>query len=1816
MDANANTPEPRSKPLPDLPPAPEPKGKRPHSNDDLSAPPLPLAATLHLRRLLSNALNEEHIDFQWLPHLEDALQALISAVRSGSWITGSKQRRLALRAASSLQGAPSQSQEPGVPPTPSNTEVQDSHFLDSDWVHADEGSDKAFNAALLAKLDTRIAESVVPAPASIPTHLVITLAPQEPAHQFPDLGIDFDLRPHREGCTFAVRSFSLPFYDDDSGARHGSGGQILVGFEEWKAIAFQPSMSEVRIVGGGFTIKGLQSKNDFASLTKVLQTGLEAGLFKDYRIPLKYSSPSHPAVNANAHPASALPPPPPSPAPKPNRRTKASSGLWNFLSKKTEGILKPLQSSTSSRPETDQDSTVQSAPHQPANPGSGASPISVHFPNRVSLDLVRTISQHIRLSSTDHEVQDSSLRRLDDQQIPTTPVKIFSKIVARLADDKLLLSTSPDVRIPPPSVLIKLAKREQLLSSKESGISPSTLALSTSGRLRLTGEDKVALNSLEGWNQNSLEVPNEDDLLAKLTDVLAFVRHQSICVLYSEHVPVLENIPEKDATKGKPKGQNERSASPSLDSTAAAGSEVSTTASEITMGSTTSGATNQTVTTSDSPPSKVSTQAPTTTACLPPTWKHYQYFSQTADRSLGEFVLDICQEAETGAVCDRAGCGRPRKDHRMEWVHAGAKVTARVGEASEAIASSTREAHMDGVVRLWSSCKSCNEQTEENAISDTAFNYSFAKYLELMFYSTSFAYIHPTLCEHTTQNHKSLPPADLSTNESRTNVRRHFQYNNFVLTLDISTIRSDLFEVRMPRVHIIKSVAEVKREEGLANPRDQPTKSDRPNLSASQENGLDEDGTHRERDDLRLEITYWWSGLKDHLIKLEDHLAGDGYHVKAKRLPTTPDDSEGIGATLKSRQKPDLSTAGSHSTSPERPIASESETTLATTSSSTTVDDLPVSDLLSTLRQSFQQTEQSLYKALAETPDCHLNDVRRKFRVKSEQAKRKLEKWQANHGTKPDSDVGPFESGPFEPGWWAPGHHLMPKSRVIVREKDWGSIVAYTLSSPEYIRELSNMAAGRTESSSTISNSPILKATSQVNSTPSSISLASVTTSPSLDGTVSALGQPQDAESDPEEGPAEDADPPYSAIITRKEHPKDAAGILGLRDVLRNQRSIDSSPHTPHSSGFSGSGSANGSASSGGVSSAFKSLGNSASKLIRYGQVPNNPTDTGMPPNAWARAELELSLQPARGEFRAVSGPQMTAAGSGGGKLSDILAQAEEDARALGITLPDPSTFVTASEDIPDSQSTLNDPPPKLVKTPSTVEETEEGSSTATATPRVGGNTLLPTGTVEVTLPESKNPSELKEVASSGLSLHSQESTGSTIAPPVPPKDRQSVDLNRDLPTTPTPLSRVILPGPKDLPNYATPGTSAGASGSITSTVASAIRYVLGSQAPMTPPKHLGLLSLNPSSGAGAIYPPIDDRPHLKYQFSLGKRARFSCTVYFARQFDFLRKRCNVDSSTTDGSAFDTHIVRSLERCVGWEAEGGKSKSSFLKTEDDRFIIKTLVNAWNVADLQVLLELAPSYFRYMDMTASQASVLAKLMGFYTVEVQTLDPKGGGGSVKMKADLLVMENLFWNLNVAPGRTFDLKGIAGRKVKQAKAGGAKDKKSKDDASSETERPKGERRRVKAPVGRSVAPMAVQKPLYDNEWIEGQQKTMVLVEPHSKAVLKEAIRNDAEFLAKSNIMDYSLLLGLDKERRQIACGLVDTIGSYTFAKTLEYKAKQGLTGGSGREITVVPPVEYQDRFINAMEGYFVACPDKWGKGPLPLDDPGDTAALPTVL
>lgn len=46
-----------------------------------------------------------------------------------------------------------------------------------------------------------------------------------------------------------------------------------------------------------------------------------------------------------------------------------------------------------------------------------------------------------------------------------------------------------------------------------------------------------------------------------------------------------------------------------------------------------------------------------------------------------------------------------------------------------------------------------------------------------------------------------------------------------------------------------------------------------------------------------------------------------------------------------------------------------------------------------------------------------------------------------------------------------------------------------------------------------------------------------------------------------------------------------------------------------------------------------------------------------------------------------------------------------------------------------------------------------------------------------------------------------------------------------------------------------------------------------------------------------------------------------------------------------------------------------------------------------------------------------------------------------------------------------------------------------------------------------------------------------------PHSKAVLKAAIHNDTEFLAAQSVMDYSLLVGLDTNNKDLVLGIIGT-------------------------------------------------------------------------
>jgi 1-phosphatidylinositol-3-phosphate 5-kinase len=212
-----------------------------------------------------------------------------------------------------------------------------------------------------------------------------------------------------------------------------------------------------------------------------------------------------------------------------------------------------------------------------------------------------------------------------------------------------------------------------------------------------------------------------------------------------------------------------------------------------------------------------------------------------------------------------------------------------------------------------------------------------------------------------------------------------------------------------------------------------------------------------ERDRLRLEITLWWKGVKDHVVQLEDYLEGGNGTGTKKKLPATPPEAgvEGENTidaptpkarpTILPRSSSSASQTSQQSQSPETSSVSPSNSNLPSvtpTSSVSSAASAPVI-LLGNLRQAFQATEQALYATLNQTPASSVNDVRRLFLSSAKAASKRLAAWQVKHASGAEEVVGKVYYP--EPEWWAPGCHPLPGGSIVVREGEWASVIAFTL---------------------------------------------------------------------------------------------------------------------------------------------------------------------------------------------------------------------------------------------------------------------------------------------------------------------------------------------------------------------------------------------------------------------------------------------------------------------------------------------------------------------------------------------------------------------------------------------------------------------------------------------------------------------------------------------------------------------------------------------------------------------------------------------------
>ena len=146
-------------------------------------------------------------------------------------------------------------------------------------------------------------------------------------------------------------------------------------------------------------------------------------------------------------------------------------------------------------------------------------------------------------------------------------------------------------------------------------------------------------------------------------------------------------------------------------------------------------------------------------------------------------------------------------------------------------------------------------------------------------------------------------------------------------------------------------------------------------------------------------------------------------------------------ANSSSHESPDTSPVPTPSTNSSTP------TSTISTATSTTQPPTPLKDnseqLLMALRHNFHQIEQSLYTLLAKTSDDSLNVARNSFLSTGRGTQKRLSAWQRKHLGPKAKLVGDLVTE--EPVWWGKDCHVVPRGNIIVRESDWGSIIAHTL---------------------------------------------------------------------------------------------------------------------------------------------------------------------------------------------------------------------------------------------------------------------------------------------------------------------------------------------------------------------------------------------------------------------------------------------------------------------------------------------------------------------------------------------------------------------------------------------------------------------------------------------------------------------------------------------------------------------------------------------------------------------------------------------------
>ena len=265
--------------------------------------------------------------------------------------------------------------------------------------------------------------------------------------------------------------------------------------------------------------------------------------------------------------------------------------------------------------------------------------------------------------------------------------------------------------------------------------------------------------------------------------------------------------------------------------------------------------------------------------------------------------------------------------------------------------------------------------------------------------------------------------------------------------------------------------------------------------------------------------------------------------------------------------------------------------------------------------------------------------------------------------------------------------------------------------------------------------------------------------------------------------------------------------------------------------------------------------------------------------------------------------------------------------------------------------------------------------------------------------------------------------------------------------------------------------------------------------------------------------------------FEAPQETKYNIVVHFPIKFECLRIALGYKRKEFNKALAESHR---------WASSGGQTNSDFYKTDNGRFIAKCISSL----EFEMFLQNALHYFKYVfsSVCSNKETFLSRVLSLVEIKV----------GKEEKKYLTIIEGITFGMKLNEFvRIYDLKGSKMNRFRKSN-------------------------------------IRTKTNLDTNYLLERNGDPIVLQMPVGMDFFA-TLERDVNFLKDRDIVDYSLLLVLQKQDRVVRVGIIDYLRKYDLKKRIEHGLKK--MRNFGQDPTIVNPTQYGDRFLQMMKTCIVA-------------------------